>query len=190
MNVMATALPEIKVYIPKRLADGRGYFCEWYNARALAEAGLDRAFLQDNVSLSSEAGTVRGLHFQYPPHAQAKLVGVLAGVALDVIVDIRKGSPSFGRHVAVELSAERGNQVFVPEGFAHGFCTLRPDTLISYKVTAYYDAEADAGIAWDDPDLAIAWPALANAASLSARDRRLPRLAALNPPPFVYESGR
>jgi len=190
MNVMATALPEIKVYMPKRLADGRGYFCEWYNARDLAEAGLYRAFLQDNVSLSNEAGTVRGMHFQYPPHAQAKLVGVLAGVALDVIVDIRKGSPNFGRHVTVELSAERGNQVFVPEGFAHGFCTLQPHTLVSYKVTAYYDAAADAGIAWDDPDLAIAWPAQANASSLSARDRRLPRLAVLNPAPFVYESGR
>jgi dTDP-4-dehydrorhamnose 3,5-epimerase len=190
MNVMATALPEIKVYIPKRVTDGRGYFCEWYNARDLSEAGLDRAFLQDNVSLSKEAGTIRGMHFQNPPHAQAKLVGVLAGVALDVIVDIRKGSPSFGRHVTVELSAERGNQVFVPEGFAHGFCTLRPDTLVGYKVTAYYDAKADAGIAWDDPDLAIDWPASANASSLSARDRGLPRLAALDPPPFVYEGGR
>ena len=190
MNVITTALPEIKIYMPKRVADGRGYFCEWYNARDLAEAGLDRRFLQDNVSLSHEAGTIRGMHFQNPPHAQAKLVGVLAGIALDVIVDIRKGSPSFGRHVAVELSAERGNQVFVPEGFAHGFCTLKPDTLVSYKVTAYYDAGADAGIAWDDPYLAIAWPVLANAASLSARDRRLPRLSQLDPPPFVYESGR
>ena len=190
MNVTATALPEIKVYTPKRVADGRGYFCEWYNARDLAGAGLDRAFLQDNVSLSREMGTVRGMHFQYPPHAQAKLVGVLAGAALDVIVDIRKGSPRFGQHVVVELSSERGNQVFVPEGFAHGFCTLRPDTLVSYKVTAYYVAEADSGIAWDDPDLAIEWPHFANASSLSTRDRRLPRLAALNPPPFVYEGGR
>ena len=190
MKVIATALPEIKVYLPKRHADGRGYFCEWYNARDLAAAGLDRAFLQDNVSLSDEAGTVRGLHFQRPPHAQAKLVGVLAGAALDVIVDLRKGSPSFGQHVTVELSAERGNQVFVPEGFAHGFCTLLPGTLVSYKVTAYYDAVADAGIAWNDPDLAIAWPALANPSSLSARDRRLPRLADLDPAPFVYERGR
>jgi dTDP-4-dehydrorhamnose 3,5-epimerase len=190
MKVIATALPEIKVYLPKRLADARGYFCEWYNGRDLARAGLDRAFLQDNVSLSSEAGTVRGLHFQRPPHAQAKLVGVLAGAALDVVVDIRKGSPRFGRHVAVELSAERGNQIFVPEGFAHGFCTLLPGTLLSYKVTAHYDAETDAGIAWDDPDLAIAWPALAKASSLSARDRRLPHLAELNPAPFVYETGR
>jgi len=190
MKVIATALPEIKVYLPKRLADARGYFCEWYNARDLAGAGLDRSFLQDNVSLSHEVGTIRGLHFQRPPHAQAKLVGVLTGAALDVVVDIRKGSPSFGRHVTVELSAERGNQVFVPEGFAHGFCTLQPGTLVAYKVTAYFDAEADAGIAWNDPALAIAWPTLANASSLSARDRRLPRLAELNPAPFAYESGR
>lgn len=189
MKVIATALPEIKVYLPKRLADQRGYFCEWYNARDMAQVGLDRAFLQDNISLSNDVGTVRGLHFQRPPHAQAKLVGVLAGAALDVVVDIRKGSPSFGRHVAIELSAERGNQIFVPEGFAHGFCTLQPGTVVSYKVTAYYDAEADAGIAWDDPDLAVAWPSLANAASLSARDRRLPRLAELSPAPFAYESG-
>lgn len=189
MEVIPTALPDIKVYQPRRLADARGYFCEWYNARDLARAGLERTFLQDNLSLSVRAGTIRGLHFQSPPHAQAKLVGVLQGAAIDVIVDLRRGSPSFKRHVMVELSAERGNQVFVPEGFAHGFCTLLPGTLVGYKVTAYFDAQADAGIAWNDPDLAIAWPAIADAESLSPRDRLLPRLASLDPAPFCYGQG-
>jgi dTDP-4-dehydrorhamnose 3,5-epimerase len=190
MKVIATALAEVNVYLPKRLADPRGYFSEWYNARALAAAGLDRRFVQDNIALSHRPGTVRGLHFQTPPHAQAKLVGVLSGAALDVVVDIRRGSPTFGRHVAVELSAELGNQIFVPEGFAHGICNLLPDTLVGYKVTDYFDAACDAGIAWDDPDIAIAWPVTPAEVCLSERDRRLPRLAALEPPPFRYEGPR
>jgi dTDP-4-dehydrorhamnose 3,5-epimerase len=190
MKVIATAFAEVKVYHPKRHADGRGYFSEWYNARDLAAAGLNRLFLQDNIALSRDAGTVRGLHFQTPPRAQAKLVGVLRGAALDVVVDVRGGSPTFGRHVAVELSAELGNQIFVPEGFAHGICNLVPDTLVGYKVTEYFDAACDKGIAWDDPDLAIAWPVDAARARLSDRDRRLPKLAALDPPPFRYEGQR
>jgi dTDP-4-dehydrorhamnose 3,5-epimerase len=188
MEVRSTSLPEVKVYLPKRVGDARGYFSEWYNARSLAAAGLDVRFVQDNVAFSAAAGTVRGLHFQTPPQAQGKLVGVLRGAVLDVVVDIRRGSPGFGRHVAVELSAEAGNQIFVPEGFAHGLCTLRPDTLVSYKVTAYYSPACDAGIAWDDPALGIAWPVAPGAALLSERDRRLPRLAELQPPPFVFEA--
>ena len=189
MEVIATALPDIKVYQPRRIADARGYFCEWYNARDLAGAGLARTFLQDNLSLSVRPGTVRGLHYQSHPHAQGKLVGVLQGAALDVVVDLRQGSPTYRHHVTVELTAERGNQVFVPEGFAHGFCTLLPGTLVGYKVTAYFDAKADGGIAWNDPDLAIAWPAIADAGTLSPRDRLLPRLAALDTAPFCYGQG-
>ena len=187
MKVIATALAEVKVYVPRRHVDARGYFSEWYNARDLAEVGLHRQFLQDNIALSREAGTVRGLHFQTPPHAQGKLVGVLRGAAFDVVVDIRGGSPTFGRHVTIELSAELGNQVFVPEGFAHGICNLVADTLVGYKVTDFFDAGCDAGIAWDDPALAIAWPVEAGQARLSERDGRLPKLATLDPPPFRYE---
>jgi dTDP-4-dehydrorhamnose 3,5-epimerase len=187
MQVTPTALAEIKIYVPKRVGDARGFFSEWYNARSLAAAGLEQRFVQDNVAYSAEAGTVRGLHFQTPPHPQAKLIGVLRGAILDVVVDIRRGSPSFGRYVAVELSAEKGNQIFVPEGFAHGLCTLLPDTLVSYKVTDYYSPQCDAGIAWDDPALGIVWPIEPGRAKLSERDRRLPRLAELDPPPFRYE---
>jgi dTDP-4-dehydrorhamnose 3,5-epimerase len=190
MRVIATALAEVKVYLPKRHVDARGYFSEWYNARDLAEVGLHRQFLQDNIALSREVGTIRGLHFQSPPHAQAKLVGVLRGAALDVAVDIRHGSPTFGQHVSVELTAESGNQLFIPEGYAHGICNLVPDTLVGYKVTAYFDAGSDRGIAWDDPDLAIAWPFEASKVKLSDRDRHLPKLAELEPPPFRYEGQR
>ncbi len=190
MQVIATALAEINIYVPKRRVDGRGYFSEWYNARDLAAAGLDRRFVQDNVVLSAKAWTVRGLHFQTPPHAQAKLVGVLRGAAFDVVVDIRAGSPTFGRSVTVELSAELGNQVFVPEGFAHGICNRVPDTLTGYKVTEFFDADCDKGIAWDDPALAIAWPVEKGRATLSERDEHLPKLAELDPMPFAYEGRR
>ena len=190
MRVVETALAGVNVYFPKRIADDRGYFSEWYNARDLAAAGLERRFVQDNVVLSREPGTVRGLHFQTPPHAQGKLVGVLRGAAFDVVVDIRAGSPSFGQAVAVELSAELGNQIFVPEGFAHGICNRLPDTLVGYKVTDYYDSNCDKGIAWDDPDLAIAWPAATGEARLSERDRRWPRLRDLDPSPFRFEGPR
>ena len=186
MKVIETALAEVKVYFPKRIGDDRGYFSEWYNARDLAAAGLKERFVQDNVVLSREAGTVRGLHFQIPPFAQGKLIGVLRGTAMDVVVDIRAGSPSFGRSVTVELSAELGNQIFVPEGFAHGICNRVADTLVSYKVTNYYDAVSDKGLAWNDPDLAIAWPAGPATARLSDRDRRWPRLRDLKPLPFAY----
>ena len=157
--------------------------------RTFAAAGLDRHFVQDNISLSSTPGTIRGLHFQKPPHAQGKLIGVLRGAILDVVVDIRQGSPSYGQHVAVEISAERGNQLFVPEGFAHGLWTLEPDTMVSYKVTDFYDAATDAGIAWNDPDLAIAWPG-ETPGQISVRDSRLPRLAELGESPFKYDGGR
>ncbi len=190
MKAIDTALAGVKVFQPARHRDDRGYFCEWYNARVLAAAGLDRRFVQDNVVLSQRPGTIRGLHFQIPPRAQGKLIGVLRGSAFDVAVDIRSGSPSFGRHVAVKLTAELGNQVFIPEGFAHGICSLEADTIVAYKVTDYYDPACDKGIAWNDPDLSIAWPFSAREAHLSERDRKLPRLAELHAPAFRYEEAR
>lgn len=172
----------LRVIQPRRFADDRGFFCETFNARRFAdETGFSPVFVQDNMSLSRAPGTVRGLHFQTNPAAQAKLVSVVKGAILDVAVDLRRDSPSFGRHAAFELSAGNGRQLFVPRGFAHGFCTLEPDTLVTYKVTAFYSAADDAGLAWDDPDLGIAWPVSAAAAALSDKDRTHPRLAELPP---------
>jgi len=186
MKVVETVLPDIRIFIPKRVGDARGYFAEWYNARDLGAAGVDCRFVQDNLSFSRAPGTLRGLHFQTPPHAQDKLIGVLQGAIFDVAVDIRRGSPTYGRHVAAELSAELGNQIFVPKGFAHGFCTLKPDTLVAYKVTDFYYLESDAGIAWNDPDIAIHWPIDGLPTQISDRDSRLPRLAEIGSSPFTY----
>jgi len=144
-------------------------------------------FVQDNQSMSAEVGTVRGLHFQLEPKAQGKLVRCVAGAILDVVVDIRKGSPTFGQHVAVELTAENGKQLWVPPGFAHGFCTLAPSTEISYKVTNYYSAEHDRGILWNDPAIGIEWPIEAGKAILSDKDRKQPTLANL-PDAFTYHA--
>ncbi len=176
MQVTPLELPGACLLTPRRFADPRGYFAEHYNKRTLAEHGLQFDFVQDNVSLSAKKGTVRGLHFQAPPSAQTKLVGVLRGAVLDVLVDIRTGSPTFGRHVTVELSADNGVQALVPRGFAHGFCTLTDDTLLLYKVDAHYDANNDLGLLWCDPDLGIRWPVAEDAAILIDRDRRQPRL--------------
>jgi dTDP-4-dehydrorhamnose 3,5-epimerase len=156
--------------------DSRGSFTETYNARDFAELGLGAAFVQDNQSLSTRAGTVRGLHFQLPPHAQAKLVRVVKGAVYDVAVDIRVGSPSYGRWSAVTLTAGGAEQLFIPKGFAHGFCTLEPETEVAYKVDAHYAPAHDAGVLWDDPDLGIPWPVAKGEAVLAERDRKLPRL--------------
>ena len=137
MRVIETAIPAVKRVVPTRHGDARGWFSEVFRVDRLAEAGIANAFVQDNQSFSAPVGTVRGLHFQIPPAAQAKLVRVIAGAILDVAVDLRPGSGSFGRHVAVRLDAEGGEQLFVPAGFAHGFCTLAPDTMVAYKVDAY-----------------------------------------------------
>jgi dTDP-4-dehydrorhamnose 3,5-epimerase len=162
---------------PRRFGDHRGWFTETWSRRT-----LDIAFCQDNMSLSAEVGTVRGLHFQKPPHAQAKLVMVLQGAILDVAVDIRSASPTFGQHVAVELSAATGNQLLIPRGFAHGFCTLEPGTQVMYKVDDFYAPESDAGIFWADPDLAINWPVRVDQAHLSPKDLGLPRLKDIESP--------
>ena len=164
---------------PNKFEDDRGYFSEVYNKKVLAEAGFTKVFVQDNQSLSVETGVVRGLHFQTPPHAQDKLVRVTRGAILDVAVDIRKGSPTYGQHVAVELSAKNWQQLLVPAGFAHGFCTLEPDTEVLYKVTDFYAPDCDHGLAWDDPALGIDWPVAASDAILSDKDQTNPALAAL-----------
>ena len=170
---------------PKKFGDHRGFFSETYNRARLAEAGFEADFVQDNHSLSVAPGVVRGLHFQSPPHAQDKLVRVVRGAILDVAVDIRAGSPSFGDHVAVELSAANWRQLLVPAGFAHGFVTLEPDTEVIYKVTAYYAPAHDHGILWCDPALGIAWPVTPEAAVVSDKDRVQPRLADIASP-FSY----
>ena len=168
-----------------RHRDPRGFFSEIFREAVLREHGIKAAFVQENHSLSVARGVMRGLHFQTEPEAQAKLVRVGAGAIFDVAVDIRRGSPTYGEHVAVLLSAEEGNQLFVPEGFAHGFCTLEPDTEVIYKVNRYYSPAHDCGLAWDDPALGIAWPVSGEAALLSEKDRRNPVLAEL-PAYFRY----
>src|SRR6266851_5078631 len=179
MQVISTDIAEVKELRPIRHHDLRGFFSEIFRETALREHGIEVSFVQENLSLSVDRGVVRGLHFQVPPAGQAKLVRVGAGSILDVAVDIRRGSPSYGRHVAVVLSAAEGNQLFVPEGFAHGFCTLEPNTEVFYKVNRYYSREHDLGLAWNDSELGIAWPVSEGDALLSDKDRRQPALAEL-----------
>jgi dTDP-4-dehydrorhamnose 3,5-epimerase len=156
--------------------DHRGSFSETYNERAFAAVGVTTRFVQDNQSSSPRRGTVRGLHFQTPPEPQAKLVRVIAGAIFDVVVDIRVGSPAYGRWTAATLTGAAGEQMWIPRGFAHGFCTLEPDTVIAYKVDGPYAPECEAGLHWRDPDLAIAWPVPEAEAVIADRDRSLPRL--------------
>ncbi len=177
MEIVETDLPEVRILVPRRFRDIRGFFCETWNERRLAQAGIECRFVQDNQSLSEHFGTIRGLHFQHPPHAQAKLVRVGRGRIFDVALDIRRNSPDFGRWAAVELSAEDGRQVFVPAGFAHGFCTLEAGTEVLYKTSDFYSAPHEAGILWSDPDLAIPWPVDPGSAILSENDRRHPTWA-------------
>lgn len=179
MDIVELAISAVKVIRPKKFGDHRGFFSETYSRRGFAAAGLEMDFVQDNHSLSAEVGTVRGLHFQLPPFAQDKLVRVVRGAILDVAVDIRKGSPTYGRHVSAIISAAEWNQILVPVGFAHGFCTLEPDTEVIYKVTNFYSPEHDRGLLWNDPDLGIDWPVTAEQARLSDKDRTHPRLCDL-----------
>jgi dTDP-4-dehydrorhamnose 3,5-epimerase len=181
LQVEATAIPDVKIITPRKFGDHRGFFSEVYTRKSFLEAGIDLDFVQDNHSLSAEVGTLRGLHFQSAPFAQDKLVRVVRGRILDIAVDIRRSSPTFGQHVTVELSAENWRQLLIPIGFAHGLCTLEPDTEVLYKVTNYYSASNDLGVAWDDPDLAIDWPVAAAELVLSDKDRKHPRLRDLPP---------
>ena len=186
MQVLDTDIPDIKLIKPVRHVDSRGFFSEVFREDVFRKHGIDIHFVQDNHSLSVNKGVLRGLHFQIPPSAQAKLLRVTAGSIFDVAVDIRWGSPSFGRHFAAVLSAADWNQIFIPEGFAHGYCTLEPDTEVIYKVNAYYSPEHDRGLLWNDPALGIVWPVSTDKALVSDKDRTHPVLSDL-PRYFLYE---
>lgn len=181
MDIGSIAIEGVKLLRPRRIADQRGYFAETWNRQAFAAMGIDIDFVQDNQSFSRQRSTVRGLHFQRPPRAQAKLISVGRGSIFDVAVDLRRASPTFGRHTSAVLTSEAGEQLFIPAGFAHGFCTLEPDTEVQYKVSDFYSRELDAGILWNDPDLGIGWPLEGTEPVLSDRDRRLPRLSEIEP---------
>ena len=187
MDAELLDIPDLIAFAPNRHGDERGYFAELFRLSALCAFAGDVTFVQENESLSRSPGTIRGLHFQNEPFAQGKLVRCTAGALLDVAVDLRTGSPSFGRWAAIELTPENGTQLWIPAGFAHGFCTLAPDTVINYKCTAYYSAEHDKGVAWNDPAIGIEWPALADPDTLSPKDRSQPRLLGL-PEYFRYEA--
>lgn len=182
MEIVRAALPDVLLIRPRKHGDHRGFFSETYKASALKDAGVDVEWVQDNHSYSAARGVVRGLHFQRAPKAQAKLLRVTRGAVFDVALDIRRSSPTYGRHVAVELSAENWTQIYVPVGFAHGFCTLTDDTEVLYKVSAEYGPAEEGGVLWNDPDLEIAWPVSPDQATLSARDLEWPPFADFNTP--------
>ncbi len=181
MDVIETRISGVKRVVPKRFGDARGWFSETFRVDALARAGIDCVFVQDNQSFSAPKGTIRGLHFQIAPQAQTKLVRVLSGAILDVAVDLRRDSATYGQHVAVTLDAEGGEQLLIPHGFAHGFCTLTPDTMVAYKVDAYYSPAHDRALVWNDPEVGIDWPVSDAEAILSDKDRKAPSLSELGP---------
>lgn len=175
MTITPLAIPDVLLITPKRHGDARGWFSETWSQQALAGTVADTTFVQDNQAFSSTKGILRGLHFQTAPYAQGKLIRSLRGTIFDVVVDIRPGSPTYGQWVSAELSAEGGEQLWVPRGFAHGYCTLTAECEIFYKVDAPYAPANEGGIAWNDPDLGIPWP-LEGEPMLSAKDTTLPRL--------------
>jgi dTDP-4-dehydrorhamnose 3,5-epimerase len=175
MEVIHAAIPDVLIVKPKKHGDHRGFFSETFKSAALREHGVALDWIQDNHSFSAARGVVRGLHFQRAPKAQAKLLRVTRGAILDVAVDVRKNSPTYGKHVAIELSADNWTQLYVPTGFAQGFCTLIENTEVLYKVSADYGPAEEGGLLWNDPDLGIAWPIRADEATLSARDLEWPR---------------
>lgn len=188
MEVRETGLPGLVLVRPRVFQDERGFFLEGWQRHKFAAAGMDADFMQDNHARSVPAGVLRGLHFQRPPLAQTKLVWVTRGAVYDVAVDLRVGSPTYGRHYGVELSAENFLRLFVPKGFAHGYLTLTPDAEFQYKVDAPYSPEHDAGLIWDDPDLAVSWPSIPGGEPiLSPKDKILPLLKDFASP-FVYEA--
>ena len=177
MNVEQLGIPGVLLVTPLRHRDPRGFFSETWKQSAFAEAGIPGPFVQDNHAVSNTRGVVRGLHLQIGPNAQGKLVRVIKGAIWDVAVDVRRGSPTFGRHAGAELSAGNWSQLWVPAGFLHGYCTLTDDTEVIYKVTAPWDRDAERGVIWNDPDLAVPWPIGPDEAVLSDKDRLLPHLA-------------
>ncbi|MCB1498636.1 MAG: dTDP-4-dehydrorhamnose 3,5-epimerase [Bauldia sp.] len=179
VTVETFAAPGLVAVTPPKHGDARGFLSETYGLERFARLGINTPFVQDNHTFSAAKGTIRGLHFQIPPHAQGKLVRVVRGAILDVVVDIRHGSPTFGMATAVTLSADNWRQFYVPPGFAHGFCTLTDNAEVLYRMTTYYAPEADRGLAFDDPALGIAWPVEPEKAILSDKDRNHPRLGDL-----------
>lgn len=176
----------VRLIKTKRFGDDRGWFSETYSEARLAAEGIHQRFVQDNQSCSTFVGTVRGLHFQRPPHAQAKLVRCIRGRIIDYAVDLRKGSPTYGQYVSAELTAENGWQLYVPVGFGHGFVTLEPDTEVAYKVTDVYAPDCDGGIVWNDESIGIDWPLPETGVVLSGKDQTLPTLAEFDSP-FIYD---
>jgi len=177
VTITPTALDGVVEICPPRHGDDRGWFSETYKRHALLEAGFDIDFVQDNESFSAPVGTLRGLHYQIAPHAQDKLIRVIHGSVLDIAVDIRRDSPTFGHHVAVTLTADAGNQLLVPAGFAHGFCTLEADVRVAYKVSGRYAPDCERAIRWDDPVLGIDWQLPPHGPTLSGKDADAPLLA-------------
>ena len=186
MDIKRLDIPEVLLITPKQFGDDRGFFSETYNTQSFAAAGIDLNFVQDNHSLSVPKGTLRGLHFQKPPMAQDKLVRCIRGSILDVAVDIRRGSPTYGQHVSAVISAENWTQILVPKGFAHAFLTLEPYTEVVYKVTELYSRECDANILWSDPALKINWEVGHDDVVLSEKDADAPLLSHIDPG-FEYE---
>ncbi len=186
MQITSLNIPDVKLIEPRRFGDDRGFFSEVYSKRSFKEAGLDFDWVQDNHAMSRDRFVLRGLHFQAPPFAQAKLVRVTKGAILDIAVDLRKGSPTYGLHVSAILSEEAWNQLLVPVGFAHGYLTLEPRTEVLYKVDNYYAPQCEGGIAWNDPELNIIWPLEGADPILSDKDKQLPLLKDLESP-FRYE---
>ena len=187
MDISTTKLPDVLVVTPKRFGDDRGFFSETWNRQAWKDGGIDLNFVQDNHSLSAQKGTLRGLHYQTPPHAQDKLVRVVAGSVLDVAVDARKGSPHYGMWVSVKLSAANGKQILVPKGFLHGFVTLEENTQVVYKCTDYYAPECDGSIQYNDPSLGIDWRLEDDGFTLSEKDKNALTFADFDSP-FEYEN--
>jgi dTDP-4-dehydrorhamnose 3,5-epimerase len=179
MEYRTFAIDGLVEIVPRKIGDERGYFAEIFREDGFSNHAAGVQFVQVNQSLSARTGTIRGIHFQSHPSAQGKLVRCIAGKLFDVAVDLRRGSPTYGQWQSVILSPDECNQFWVPAGFGHGFCSLEPDSVISYRMTAYYSAENDRGVAWDDPDIGIDWPSAADPATLSAKDRGQPRLADL-----------
>lgn len=188
LQIEPFSLPGLFLLTPRRFGDDRGFFAETWSRRVLMAGGIDVDFVQDNHSLSRKVGTVRGLHFQSPPHAQAKLVRCGQGRLFDVAVDLRRGSPTYGKWAGVELSADNGVQLFIPAGFGHGFVTREPDTEIVYKCSDYYSPECDGGIRWNDPTVGVDW-GIDEASGISAKDAAAPLLADFDSP-FVWEGGK